>query len=146
MKRKVLLLTAAIILLRIINIFYLNMDPLFYLSPRNFNGRGLLTIPGWLDFIIPVVVILVLRGRDIRFQFSSKNILKPLLVAFSILLTPIITCLLLNNYIQKSLIFFDINSAFVFRYLLFIVSFIAINVFADSVRFNKKYQEILFCF
>ncbi len=146
MKKKILILAGIIILLRIINIIFLNNDPLFYLSPRNFNGRGLLTMPTWLDFIIPISVILVLWRKEQKLQFDFRKIFKPLFSALLLLLTPVLIGLLLNNYVQKTLVTFEFNAAFVLKYLLFILSFIAINIFADHLRFNKKILRIIVLF
>ena len=138
MKKKVLIVLIVIILLRIVNIVLLNNDPLFYLSPRNFNGRGILVTPGWIDFLIPLLIIFVFRGRAKKLTFDFKQLLKPLLISCLIILSPLITGLLLNNYIQKSFIGLEFNTSVILKYLLFLLSFTAINVFAHHVTFQKR--------
>ena len=116
MKKKIFIVLCIIIILRIVNIVFLNDDPLFYLSPRNFNGRGLLLTPGWIDFLIPLLIIFTFWSKGKKINFEFNKILKPLLVAFLIILTPVITGLLLNNYIQKSFIAFEYNTSFILKY------------------------------
>ena len=146
MKKKIFIAVSVIIILRVLNIVFFNNDPLFYLSPRNFNGRGLLISPGWMDFLIPLSVIFIFWNKEKKLTFEFNKVLKPLLIAFTILLAPIVTGLLLNNYIQKSFISFQFNTTFILKYLLFILSFIAINVFADNIKFQKKIFNILVLF
>ncbi len=138
MKKKILISVGVVVLLRIMDIAFVNNDPLFFLSPRNFNGRGLLTMPAWPDFLIPLFVILFLQGENIKLEFDFRKILKPLLASIFLLLTPVLIGLILNNYIQKSLVTFEFNAAFALKYLLFVLSFVAVNVFADHVPFRKK--------
>ena len=138
MKKNFLVVLIVIILLRILNILFLNNDPLFYLSPRNFNGRGVLITPSWIDFLIPLLIIFVFWNREKKLTFEFNKVPKPLFTSFLIILFPIVTGLLLNNYIQKSFIAFNFNSSFILKYLLFILSFIAINVYADNIKFQKR--------
>ncbi len=146
MKKKIFIALSVIIILRVLNIVFLNNDPLFYLSPRNFNGRGVLITPCWIDFLIPLLIIFIFWNKEKKLTFEFKKVLKPLLIAFTILLAPVITGLLLNNYIQKSFIAFEFNTTFIFKYLLFILSFVAINVFADNVKFQKRIINIFVLF
>jgi len=143
MKKKIFIALSIIILLRLINIFFLNNDPLFYLSPRNFNGRGLLTTPGWIDFLIPILIMFTFWDREKKLTFKLSKTLKPLLISSSIILAPVITGLLLNNYIQKTFITFEFNRSFLLKYLLLILSFVAINVLADNIKFHKKIINVL---
>lgn len=143
MKKKVLILLGLIIVLRIINIIILNNDPAFFLSPRNFNGRGMIVMPTWLDFLIPLIIIFVLWKREVKFKMDFSKIFSPLILSTVILLTPIIIGLLLNNYIRKTFVSFEFNVTTILKYLLFILSFIAINVFADSLKFKKRVWGII---
>jgi hypothetical protein len=144
MKRKVIIILIAVIVLRLVNNIFLNNDPVFYLSPRNFNGRGLISMPSLIDFIIPLIAIFFLFPKYNRFKFNPDKLSRPFIYAFILILTPIITGSLLYNYIQKSSIGFDFDIVLVFRYLLFIITFVAINVFADSLQTNsKKYRFIV---
>ncbi len=143
MKKNILVILGLIVLFRILNIVLFNDDPLFYLSPRNFNGRGLLITPGWVDFLIPLLVIFVFWNKEKKVIFEFKKTIKPIIAAISIVLAPVITGLLLNNYVQKSFVSFELNTSLILKYLLFILSFTAINVFADNVRFQKKIINVL---
>jgi len=138
MKKQILLITGIVILLRIIIITIFKDDPIFFLAPRNLNGRGVLVSPVWIDFLIPILAIIVLRNKTTNLLFDIKKLLKPLLTALTILTAPLLTGILLSNYIQKSLITFEFNSVFLFRYLLYVLTFIAINVFADKLKNKSK--------
>ena len=138
MKKKILTVLGITVFLRLVNILLFNNDPLFYLSPRNFNGRGLLITPGLIDFLIPLLIIFVFRDKRKKSGFNIANIPKPLLVSLSIFLAPVVTGLLLYSYVQKSYIAFEFNLSFLLKYLLFVLSFAAINLFADKVKFQKR--------
>ena len=146
MKKKIFIVLGVIIFLRIINIVFLNNDPLFYLSPRNFNGRGILITPDWIDYLIPLLVIFILWNKEKKLSFKLNKFVKALFISSSIILAPVITGLLLNNYIQKSFIAFELNTSFILKYLLFIFSFVAINVFADSIKFQKRIIKVFVLF
>ncbi len=45
MKKKVLILFLLVIIARVVILLFVKTDVLFFLSPRNFNGRGLLAVP-----------------------------------------------------------------------------------------------------
>ncbi len=143
MKRKVLWILSAVIILRLLNIFVFNNDPLFYLSPRNFNGRGLLVAPNWLDFVIILIVIILLWPKSKNISFNTGKLTKPLFVSFSIILTPIITGLLLNNYLEKIYTGFEFNTWLVLKYLLFILTFIAVNLWADQIKLKNKFIKFI---
>ncbi|NOX84980.1 MAG: hypothetical protein GXO86_03285 [Chlorobi bacterium] len=143
MKKKVLLIFVLTIILRIITILFVKDDPVFFLSPRNFNGRGLLAMPSWLDFIIPLIIIVFLYNKNLNLKISLKLFFKPFISSFLLIFTPVLIGILLNNYVQKSLIRFDFNLVLVLRYLLFILTFVAINFFADSLTSKKKYLKYI---
>ena len=143
MKRKVLLILITVIILRLLNIFIFNNDPLFYLSPRNFNGRGLLVVPNWLDFLIVIAVIILLWQKPKNFSFEPGKIRKPLLASLSIVLTPVVIGLLLNNYLEKTYTGFEFNLYIGLKYLLFILTFIAVNLWADHVKTKYKFVKFI---
>jgi len=145
MKKKVFFILITVIVLRLLNIFIINTDPEFFLSPRNFNGRGLIAMPSWIDFLIPVIVILFLYNikNKITFKLDYNKVFKALSNAFILIFTPIIIGVLLNNYIQKTSINIDVNSVLIFRYILFILTFIAINIFADALLIKSKFLKYL---
>ena len=137
-RKKVLFVLLLAILARVISFAILNTDPLFFLSPRNFNGRGLLTRPSWIDFIIPLLILFILYDKKRINQWHFKNILKPLLPAIFLLATPVLIGLLLNNYIEKYYITPEFNSGLLLRYILFVLTFLAINFFADALAISFK--------
>ncbi len=143
MKRKALLILVTVIILRLLNIFIFNNDPLFYLSPRNFNGRGLLVAPNWLDFLIVIGIIVFLWRKPENFAFKPGKIRKPLLASLSIILTPVVIGLLLNNYLEKIHTGFEFNRYLVLKYFLFISTFIAVNLWADQVKFKNKFVKYI---
>ncbi len=142
MKKKIAILTGIIILLRIVNIIYLHDDPLFYLSPRNLNGRGILVMPNIVDFVIPLLVILFFLRKESYESFHLRKIYKPLSVGGLLILTPLVTGCLLRNYIQQSWVTIAFNKTLLLRYLLFVLTFMAVNVFADNIPFTKKSLRI----
>ena len=143
MKRKVIWILIVVIILRLLNIFVFNDDPLFYLSPRNFNGRGLLVAPNWLDFIIVFLVIILFWPKSKKISFNAGKLVKPLFVSFSIIFTPIIIGLLLNNYLEKIYTGFEFNSWLVLKYLLFILTFTALNLLADQIKSKNKFLKFI---
>ncbi len=66
MKKNVLILFLLVIIARVIMLLFVKTDVLFFLSPRNFNGRGLLAVPVLSDFLITVLII--------GFLFSKKHL------------------------------------------------------------------------
>ncbi len=146
MRKKILMVLFSIIILRIINILFINYDPLFYLSPRNFNGRGMLVIPSLIDFLIPLLVILALRDRGKKLELDFLKMPKPLLLSFIIILTPVITGIFLSNYIQKTFISFEFSIPLVLRFILLIISFLAINIFADSLNIKNRFLRMVILF
>jgi len=145
MKKKIYFVFGLTVILRIISLLWLKEDPLFYLGPRNLNGRGLLTAPVWLDFIIPLITILILYKKPENFKFNYKKLKNPLLTSVLVLSTPVIIGLLLNNYVQKTLFTFEINQTLFLRYILFVLTFLSLNIFTDSILISgiKKRIRIL---
>ena len=132
-KRKIFFLLITSLILRAAILMFAKYDPLFILSPRNFNGRGLLTSPSWLDFMIPLAVIVLLPFNHKIRHFRFSQLTKPFLTALLLIVTPVIAGTLLNNYLQKIFIDFAFNATLFFRYILFIITYIAINLFADAL-------------
>jgi len=105
-------------------------------------------MPSWVDFLISIMVIMFLfnvKNKNM-IGFDKNKITKTLGNALILIVTPIIIGVLLNNYIQKTSINLDINSVLIFRYILFILTFIAVNIFADalsSVRSKSSMYLIL---
>ena len=102
MKKKVLLILCVIVILRLIIIFVTKNDPVFYLSPRNFNGRGLLAAPSWLDFIIPLIIIALFPPKNFSFELDFRKLYDTLFPALLLISGTVITGTLLSNYIQKT--------------------------------------------
>ena len=138
MKKKILVILFVIIILRIIIIFIVKDDPVFFLSPRNFNGRGLLTAPSWIDFVIPLIIILFLYQKWLSMSFDLRRMYNPIFAATFLIGTPILIGMLLPVYTQKSLVKFDFNFTLFVRYILFVLSFISINFIADTISSKKK--------
>ncbi len=143
MKRKLFFVLGLIILFRLLNIFVLNDDPLFFLSPRNFNGRGMLVMPSWLDFLIPLLVITALWDRKRWLSPGFAAMARPLLLSALILLTPLLIGGLLHNYIRQTYVTFEFTRTTLLKYLLFVLTFIALNVFADSLKGGRKAWRIV---
>ena len=140
MKKKAYILTVltAVVILRLADLFFFDKDPLFYLSPRNYNGQGLLIRPSVIDFLIPLTVIFAL-GRFWKLpSFDIRRMVKPLVYAFIIIMAPITAGFLLSNYAQETYTGFDFNLTLFLRYILFVLTFISINIFADALTVKNK--------
>ncbi len=137
-QKKVWFVFIFVLLARIINLTLLNTDPLFFISPRNFNGRGLLAEPSWLDFVVMLSVIIVFYHETKGWSFRADKVFKPMGAALLLAVTPVVTGLLLNNYIQKYYITVEFNSALVLRYILLVLTFTALNLFADALPESVK--------
>ena len=127
---------------RLASLMLFNKDPLFFLSPRNFNGRGLLTQPSWFDFTVPLLIIFIFYGENKIPKPSFNKLLKPLGAAFLLIATPAVTGMLLNNYIERYYLDFDFNMALMMRYLLFVLTFTAVNLFADNLKTLNKSKRL----
>jgi predicted branched-subunit amino acid permease len=88
------------------------------LSPRNFNGRGLLTAPGWLDLLLPLVMIFLLYPRRDDLRFSWKVFRGVGIAALVILLVPATTTLLFSHYIGSSSLLLEAGGRIFLRWLL----------------------------
>lgn len=133
MKAKVLLVLLLITLLRWVNYAFLHADPLFYLSARNFNGRGVLVAPSWLDFLIPLLVIVLLSKAN-RHSVQARNVvLKSIAWALAVVFSAILMRYLLSNYIYEGYVFVSFDKSLVAKYLLFVLTFWSIQVLAGSL-------------
>jgi hypothetical protein len=147
MKKSLLFLFWITISLRLLVIVFIKTDPLFYLSPRNFNGRGLMTMPVLLDFLIPVLVIILLWKNQRKFSFHAGNI-RMVLPGLLVWVVPAITGFVLSHYIQQTYVAFSFGLINFSRYLLFLLTFYAINLFADNLEISGKFHRrmVLFIF
>ncbi len=143
MKKKVLLILCVIVILRLIIIFVTKNDPVFYLSPRNFNGRGLLAAPSWLDFIIPLIIIALFPPKNFSFELDFRKLYNTLFPALLLISGTVITGTLLSNYIQKTMIQFDFDRVLLLRYLLFVLTYVSINFLSDALASQKKFFKYI---
>jgi len=144
MKTKVLVVLLLITLLRWVNYAMLHADPVFYLSARNFNGRGMLVIPSWLDILIPLLVI-VLLNKAKGPRVSARNIaLKSIAWALAVLHSAMVMRYLLSNYIYEDYVFVSFDKSLIVKYLLFVLTYWAIQVWADSLtNFRRGLRWLL---
>ncbi len=147
MKKKLILLILVTVAARLGLLFFLKTDVHFYLSPRNFNGRGLLTLPTLWDFFIPGLVIALLFPRRIFSRFHIRNLPQALPLVLVILL-PLITGLTLIRYREELFFLTDFKWQAVSRWLLFILTFWAIHLFADNLNLKSRAlkRSVLFVF
>ncbi len=145
-KYVVFILVISVVIFRILIIEFFKTDPVFYLSPRSFNGRGLLTMPALLDFLLPILIVIIVLKQIPEFKIKSSKLAEIIGSALVLVIAPLLTGLLLNNYIQKYLIRFEFNTLFLYRYILLILTFIAINEFANSLKIGKKSIKYLVLF
>ncbi len=147
MSKKPFLLLIIIVLARLGLIYFFKADVHFYLSPRNFNGRGLLTIPTLWDFLLPLPVIALLYPQKAFARFNLRNLKKasPFLL---VILVPFATGLILIRYREELFFFTDFKLHVLSRWLLFISTFWAIHLFADHLTIKNKAVKriILFIF
>ena len=127
---------------RLITMFIFNNDPAFLLSPRNFNVRGMLIMPHWIDFLLPFSTILIFYRKK-HFSFRKKMFLKILLVSAPLLLIPIISGLLLSNYYRQLWFTPELGLLNFLHYIYFILSFYAIQLFADQLSDKRKIIKYL---
>ena len=145
MKKKILLLLLVTIITRLGILFFVKTDVLFFLSPRNFNGRGLLTMPGVLDFILPLLAIALLYGKETFSGFSLKNLGRASVI-FLVILTVALTGLILRRYSEELFFLRDFSAHALLRWLLFVLTFWAIQLFADNVAIKNRFLRKLTIF
>ncbi len=147
MKKKLILLLLVTVLARLALLLFFKTDVHFYLSPRNFNGRGLLTLPVLWDFLIPALVIAFLFPKKLfaRFSFSNLPTALPFLL---VIIIPLITGLTLIRYREELIVLTDFSWPILSRWLLFVLTFWAIQLFADNIKIKSRFQKriILFFF
>ena len=140
-RKKLLSVLFAIIIVRIAILIIWKQDPVFYLSPRNFNGRGLLTQPFLIDFLLVLIPILVYFFRNITiFQRPSLE-WKILLKAVFIIVAPFITGLLLWQYVQDWYFRWQLNSVVISRYVLYLFTFLAIQWMWDDLKITSRWVK-----
>ncbi len=143
MKTKIIIALLISSILRWVDYALLNADPVFYLSSRNFNGRGLLVVPSWLDVLIPIIVIAFLWKRKKTKKTDLRDFLKPIGWAMGIVVAGIAMRYLLSNYIYKNHWFLAYNKLLVLKYFLFILTFWAIQSLADRSEETSKYFRFM---
>ncbi len=144
MKTKVIILVLFLAsILRWLNYSYFNADPVFYLSARNFNGRAILVAPSWLDFIIPLMFI-ALFWKNIKISKPIfRKLWKSIIWASAIILAGISMRYLLSNYIYENYWFITINKILILKFIIFILSFWAIELLADNLTGVRKWVKFL---
>ncbi len=147
MKTKIWSVFLFVVLLRLVMIFSLKEDPAFYLSPRNFNGRGLVAAPHWLDFIMVMTVIIALYQPSKPVKFHFKNWIRTL-AGFLLIIIPVVSGMLLIRYRSQWHPVWDFNGMLILRWVLFVLSFIAIQFFTDKIHIRNKWLRgtVLFLF
>ncbi len=140
MKKKVFILLVLTVIIRIIILISAKTDVLFFLSPRNFNGRGLLVSPVFLDFLIPALTFFLISKRKINFTFKFNNLKKVSLIALVVII-PVLIGLILSKYEEESFFITDFTLNNFVRWLLFILTFISVQLFADNVKLKKKFYR-----
>ena len=139
MKKKIFVLLTGVLIFRFLVFYLLKTDPVFWLSPRNFNGRGLLTVPVLWDFLLPLAVVLSLRPRRMIYRMEWKDFPKVGTAVFVILIAPVLTALLLFRYIESREIIYQINGDILLRYFLVPLSFYAGNLFIDRLTLQRRW-------
>ncbi len=133
-----LLLLVLTIVYRILSIFLLNPDPHFFLSPRNFNGHGLVIVDNYWELIFLIVVFLALIDFRKLKDFKVKGLIQSLSL-WLVVLVPLLTGLLLTNYREKLFFITSFKLAFLLRWVEFVLTFWVINLFADRLNFKSKF-------
>ena len=133
------LLTALFIVIagRLMLMFWFKDDPAFFLSPRNFNGRGMLIMPHWLDFLLPLSTILILY-RQPSPGFKKRPFFKILLFSAVLLIVPVTAGLILSNYYRQLWVTGELGPINILHFIYFMLSFYAIQLFTDRLTGRKK--------
>ncbi len=140
-RKKLLFVLFAVIILRIAILIIWKQDPVFYLSPRNFNGRGLLTQPFLFDLLLVLIPILAYFTKNISIFLKPSFEWKTLVKALFILAAPIITGLLLWQYAQNWYFHWQLDSVVFFRYVLYLFTFLAIQWMWDDLKTTTRWVK-----
>ncbi len=140
MKKKIVLLLLTVIAGRMALLLFVKTDVLFFLSPRNFNGRGLLAAPVFLDFLIPLTVVIFLFDKSIFHKFEWKNFIK---TAILLLVTalPAFTGFILSKYSEETFLFAGTDKTLLLRWVLFVLTFWSINLFASALKTGNLFLK-----
>ena len=143
MKKKMFLPVMAVVAVRICVLFCLRDDPVFFLSPRNFNGRGLLTVPSWADFLLMGLILVWLwPGRE-ELSVRGKELFRALLRAGAVVMAPAVTALLLSPYTERFDLFLQPEKEVFLRMMLVPLTFWAGNLLADRRAWRRRGLRLL---
>ena len=145
MSLAMLVLFLLTIVYRILSMFLLNPDPHFFLSPRNFNGHGLVIVDNYWELVFLVIVFVALLDVRKLKSFKSRGLVQSLSL-WLVVLVPLVTGLLLPNYREKLFFIPSFNLAFFLRWVEFVLTFWIINLFADRLNFKSNFTRSLVIF
>ncbi len=130
---------------RIAGALFLYSDPHFFLSPRNFNGHGLVIVQNYWELIFLALLFVALLDIKKLKEFKLKGMLQSLTV-WLVILVPLITGLLLSNYREKLFFITSFDFPFLMRWVEFVLTFWIINLFADRLNYKSKFIRSLIIF
>ncbi len=139
MNKRLWILLSGIVLGRLIIAFFLQTHPTFFLGIRNFNGRGLLIQPTYLDFVLPLLLLIFLLPGRFNTTPRSHKRLQPIFAALLFVLAPVLTGFFLFGFINSWYVRFQMDRVTIARYVLFLLSFLGFQLFADALSVNKKF-------
>ena len=141
MKKQTWILLLLAIAGRCLSLFVLNSNPFYIFVPRSFSGGAVLVQPGWLDLAVPFVFVLVLWTSLPKEKWAVQSPGWSMLDALWILAFPLLTGLTLFLYVQRWLLTPMLNWATLLHWVQFMLTFVAINLFMDSVSVQNRWAR-----